>query len=55
MSRLARERAGTAAREAEELIAEVLGGFELGDREPRSGESYAALRARLDAEIVGLR
>jgi hypothetical protein len=56
LARLARERPGaTAARQAERLIAEVIGGFELGDRKPRSGESYAHLRARLDTAIEGLR
>jgi hypothetical protein len=37
------------------LITEVLGGFELGDREPRSGECFAILRARIDTAIEGLR
>jgi hypothetical protein len=56
LARLARERRGTpAARDAERLIAEILGGFALGDREPRSGETLARIRARLDAAIEGLR
>jgi hypothetical protein len=56
LARLGRERAGTAAaREAEKLIAEVLGGFELGDREPKTEAVYGEIRARLDEAIERLR
>jgi hypothetical protein len=57
LARLARERAGTpAARDAEKLIADVLGGFELGEREPKGGaDTYGAIRARLDDAIERLR
>ena len=56
LARLAKERAGTeAATAADRLIAEILGGFALGDREPRPGKDFARLRARLDAAIEGLR
>ena len=56
LARLARERAGTpAAKEAEKLIADVLGGFELGEREPKDAAEYAEIRGRLDAAIDKLR
>jgi hypothetical protein len=56
LARLARERAGSpAARDAEKLLADILGGFHLGDRELKGVESFALLRARLDAAIEGLR
>jgi hypothetical protein len=56
LARLAKERAGSeAAREAEKLLAEVLAGFELGDREPKGIGSFAALRDRLDTAIEKLR
>lgn len=56
LARLAREHAGgAAATEADKLTAEVLGGFELGDREPKSTDAYAEVRRRLDAAIEKLR
>jgi hypothetical protein len=56
LARLAKERSGTpAAREAEALLAEVLGGFELGDRELKGVESFGRLRTRLDEAIEKLR
>jgi hypothetical protein len=56
LARLAKEHAGTpAARAAEKLLAEVLGGFRLGDRELKGIESFAKLRERLDAAIERLR
>ena len=33
----------------------MLGGFELGDREPKSDAAYAEIRGRLDAAIEKLR
>ena len=56
LARLAKEKAGTpAARAAESLIAEVLGRFKLGERSLKGAESFAALRAELDAAIETLR
>ena len=56
LARLAREHAGSAAAtEAEKLLAEILGGFELGDRELKGDEAYAEVRRRLDAAIEKLR
>ncbi len=56
LARLARERAGSAAtRDAEKLLAEVLGGFRLGDRELKGVESFTKLRIRLDDAIDRLR
>jgi len=56
LARLAKEKAGTpAAQAAEQLIAEILGAFKLGERELRGAESFPALRARLDAAIEALR
>jgi hypothetical protein len=56
LARLAREQAGSAAaRDAEKLLAEVLGGFRLGDRELKGVESFARLRVRLDDAIEKLR
>jgi hypothetical protein len=56
LARLARERAGTeAAKEGEKLIADILCGFKLGDRELKGQESFTKLRARLDAAIEKLR
>jgi hypothetical protein len=57
LARLAREQAGKpAAAEAERLIADVLAGFELGQREPKGGPAtYADIRGRLDAAIEKLR
>jgi hypothetical protein len=55
LARLAKEQTGTAAaQEGRALLAEILGGFELGDREPR-GVTFIGLRARLDAAIEKLR
>jgi hypothetical protein len=56
LARLAREQAGTpAARDAEKLLAEILAGFRLGDRELKGAASFAKLRARLDDAIEKLR
>jgi hypothetical protein len=56
LARLARQRAGTpAARAAGQLMADVLGSFQLGDRELKGVKSFSALRARLDAAIERLR
>jgi hypothetical protein len=56
LARLAKEKAGTpAAQEAEKLLADILGAFKLGERELKGEESFAALRARLDAAIESLR
>jgi hypothetical protein len=56
LARLAREQAGSpAAKDAEKLLAEILGGFRLGDRELKGQASFAALRAKLDAAIERLR
>ena len=56
LDRLAKEKAKTpAALEARKLMAEILGGFELGEREIKGVESFARLRARLDAAIEKLR
>jgi hypothetical protein len=56
LARLAKEKAGTApAQDAEKLIAEILGGFKLGDRELKGVESFAKLRSKLDTAIEKLR
>jgi len=56
LARLAREHPGMpAARAAEKLLAEILDGFALGDRELKGADSFAALRSRLDAAIEMLR
>jgi hypothetical protein len=56
LARLAKEQAGTpAARDAEKLLADILGAFELGDRELKGQESFPALRAKLDDTIERLR
>lgn len=56
LARLAKEQTDTpAAREAEKLLAEILGGFRLGDRELKGVESFGKLRERLDAAIERLR
>src|SRR5262249_8219893 len=56
LARLAREHTGSAAaRDAEKLLAEILGGFRLGDRELKGVESFARLRVRLDDAIEKLR
>jgi hypothetical protein len=56
LARLARERAGTpAARDAERLIADLLGSFHLGDRDVKDAEEFARTRERLDAAIERLR
>ncbi|MCI0742545.1 MAG: hypothetical protein L0Y72_26225 [Gemmataceae bacterium] len=55
LARLAREKSGTpAARAADKLLAQILGGFRLGDRDLRSAPSFAELRSRLDAAIEAL-
>jgi hypothetical protein len=56
LARLAREHPGTAAaREADKLLADVLGSFRLGDRELKGAPSFAELRERLDAAIERMR
>ena len=56
LARLAKEHADApAGRDAETLIADILGGFELGDREPKSPAAYAEIRGRLDDAIERLR
>jgi hypothetical protein len=56
LARLAKEQAGTpAARAAEKLLADVLGGFKLGDREFKGAGDFTTLRARLDEAIERLR
>ncbi len=56
LSRLAKEQAGTpAAGAADELIASILGGFQLGQRDLTGQESYLELRRKLDAAIDRLR
>lgn len=56
LARLAKEKAGTpAARAGGRLLAEVLGAFRLGQRGLTGQESFARLRAELDAAIEGLR
>jgi hypothetical protein len=55
LARLAKQQGGAPGAAAEKLIAEVLGRFQLGERELPAGESFTAIRARLDAAIDGLR
>jgi hypothetical protein len=56
LARLAHEKAGTpAGRDAEKLIADVMSGLELGEREPKSIAAYTEIRARLDDGIERLR
>ena len=56
LARLVREHPDApAARAADKLIAEVLGGLELGEREPKSDAVYAEVRGRLDEAIEKLR
>jgi hypothetical protein len=56
LRRLAKEQAGTpAARAGEDLLADVLGAFHLGQRELTGQESYRELRRKLDAAIDRLR
>ena len=56
LARLAKEHADKpAAKEAEKLIADILKGFELGDREPKSDAVYTEIRGRLDDAIEKLR
>lgn len=56
LARLTREHADQpAAVAARKLLAEILGGVQLGQRELPAGESYTALRQGLDAAIEGLR
>ncbi len=52
LARLAKEHTDTpAAREARKLLSDILGAFKLGDRELKGAESFAGLRAKLDAAI----
>jgi len=56
LARLSREKIDTpAAKRGMQLIAEIMGTFQLGDREPRSAKTYADWRARLDGAIESLR
>jgi hypothetical protein len=56
LARLSREQAGApAAREGETLIAEIMGRFDLGHRDLHGPDSFARLRARLNAAIEKLR
>ncbi|HVX12393.1 MAG TPA: zinc finger Ran-binding domain-containing protein [Pirellulales bacterium] len=56
LDRLVAERPDApAAKQARKLIDEIMGTFELGDREPRGAETFTQLRSRLDAAIEGLR
>jgi hypothetical protein len=56
LARLAREKADTpAAKEAEKLLADILAGFKLGDRELKGVASFAKLRNQLDEAIEKLR
>jgi hypothetical protein len=56
LARLAKEKAGSpAAREADKLLADVLGRFRLGDRELKGEEDFGKLRGRLDAALERLR
>ena len=55
LARLAKEKAGTAAgEEANQLLADILGNFKLGDRDLKGERSFAKLRARLDTAIEKL-
>lgn len=56
LARLAKEHADSpAARDAEKLLVEILGGLHLGEREPKGIQSFARLRERLDIAIERLR
>lgn len=56
LARLAKAQAGTApARQAESLLADLLGGFRLGERDLKGVPSYTVLRQRLDDAIEALR
>ena len=56
LARLAKARAGTpAAQAAKKLLSDILGAFRLGDRSLKGASSFAALRAKLDEAIEGLR
>lgn len=56
LARLAKAQAGIpAAAAAEKLMADLLGRFVLGQRELPAGESFSAIRRRLDAAIEALR
>jgi hypothetical protein len=56
LARLAKERAGRpAALAAEKLLAEILWGFRLGERELPAGWTFGELRGRVDAAIERLR
>jgi hypothetical protein len=56
LARLAKEQEGKpAAVEAEKLLNMILDSFKLGEREPKSVQTYATIRSRLDAAIDKLR
>jgi len=56
LARLAKQKAGTpAAGATEDLLTDVLGAFRLGDRQLTGYETFADLRAKLDAAFEGLR
>lgn len=56
LARLAKEKSNTpVGQRGTELLAEILGAFQLGDRDARSAKTYADLRARLDAALESLR
>jgi hypothetical protein len=55
LSRLAREKSGAPGAAARRVIAEILDGFKLGDRRPRTAAEFAQFRSRVDAAIEGLR
>ena len=56
LARLAREHAGTPAAQAgEQVLAEILGSFKLGERELKGAASFGELRRRLEAAIEALR
>ncbi len=56
LARLAKEKKGTPAAEAaERVMSDILGSFQLGDRQLKGAESFARMRARLDEAIEKLR
>ncbi len=56
LARLAKQKAGTpAAGAADDLLAKILGAFQLGDRQLKGHQSFRDLRAELDAAIEKLR
>ena len=56
LARLAKQQPDSpAAKNGNELISRILASFHLGDRDLPSGESFASLRAKLDAAIDALR